>query len=49
MLALTALADTEAADQDSPLVSTPPIDWEEIKSFFAAEIQRIGRRWFEQG
>jgi hypothetical protein len=47
MMALEGLVNFESADQDTAIETFPPVEWEEVKFFCIQEIQRIGRRWFE--
>jgi len=48
MMALTALANFEIADQQAPVETLSPLLWEKVKAFFVGEIRRIGHRWFEE-
>lgn len=47
VMVLAALGDFENADQDVPIATFPPVSWDAVKDFFAKEVQRIGRQWFE--
>ncbi|MCR4406916.1 MAG: nucleotidyl transferase AbiEii/AbiGii toxin family protein [Anaerolineae bacterium] len=47
MMVLEGMVDFERADQQAPVETIPPVDWETIKEFFVQELRRIGRMWFE--
>ncbi len=47
MMVLEGMVDFDRADQDAPVETIPPVDWEAIKEFFVQELRRVGRMWFE--
>ncbi len=48
MMALPALVEFDFADQQKSIDTSPQVSWEDIKTFFLAEVRRIGRQWFEE-
>ncbi|MBN1483869.1 MAG: nucleotidyl transferase AbiEii/AbiGii toxin family protein [Chloroflexia bacterium] len=48
LMVLAAMTDLEFADQQATITSSPPVDWETVKAFFAAEIRRVGQSWFRR-
>lgn len=48
VMVLEALVDFSVAEQQPSLLTTPPVSWAEVQAFCQAEVQRIGRDWFEQ-
>lgn len=47
MMVLEALTDFSVADQQAPIQTFPPVEWENVRTFCIREVQRIGRNWFE--
>ncbi len=46
MLVLPYLNDFRNADRDKPVETLSPVTWEEIRSFFLFEAQRLANQWF---
>ena len=48
MRVLTALVDFDIADQQDEPILLRAVEWEQVKTFFAAEARRLGKNWFGQ-
>jgi hypothetical protein len=47
LLVLEGLVDFNVADQQATLLTTPPVEWAEVRAFCQQQVQRLGRQWFE--
>jgi hypothetical protein len=47
LIVLEGLADFSVADQHTPIQTTPPVEWAEVRAFCRQEVQRLGKQWFE--
>ena len=48
MRVLTALVDFDIADQQDEPITLLPVEWEQVKAFFADQARRLGQKWFGQ-